>query len=835
MMNLKTVLSSLNGSYNSFTPNRSMSVSGALVENLKFNLRFRFSLLGMITSLTRSSSLYNLAQQRYADQNDKRASQEEVSFKTSVASSVAALGRQVSLLESIAEKNSAMINMIVNDLGYFKGQRKFNFMTSTNLGRNTSFKAPVNSKTVKGQLEIINEQIQELKKKGVGTGKGEDGGIESRLLGDMGKIAIAGGVGAYLAGALVEQLGVDGKGGSAKQIAQTIGGLLGVAATPSTAKVIEFVLSKTLPIVSQVGRIYLGAKYVAPFALDKIGNSIERTKNRLTGTASETELPNPYPPGSIEYLVEEEKRTLKRQALQVFDTLLLPATVLLTAKYGSKAAKFVGGTKIFKTISKKTATAYRARFPTPIQQARISQGSFDERAESTRAFKESKAYTLFDRPIPQRAARAASSATRRANRGIITRGARTVRGGAAYVAGLGVKSKGSERLGKLAEAIKRNETLRKIPIANLGYLIFEVGMMANAQEDYDKNIIDYVEYKDRMTGSLTRLVNVVGVSALGALIGGIIGTAAFPIPFAGTAAGALIGAGASIVASFAFSGINGDSAIAEKLFGIMFENETLEAQVASGVYQSPARETQKFADASAAATAQSGNENAVKSVRNNNPGNLRFANQREAIGKDSSGFAIFPTPEAGLRAMEAQIKLDTQTRGQSLTQFISKYAPSNENDTQQYINFVSKETGIQPYEQVPLSKIPELMSAMIMIEGGPSAVNYYASASRGSIGTMIGGGGTAVASMIPNQTADQAMLKYFISLGAGSTAQMMPSAENKSTSQAAATSTTAESKADAALVAVQGTLQEVTRLAQEIKVLQQKNDLDASFPQVRPA
>jgi len=61
-MSLRSVASKLNSSYNSFTPsNRSMSVTGAMLESLKFNLRFRFSLLGMVASLTKSNSLYNVA------------------------------------------------------------------------------------------------------------------------------------------------------------------------------------------------------------------------------------------------------------------------------------------------------------------------------------------------------------------------------------------------------------------------------------------------------------------------------------------------------------------------------------------------------------------------------------------------------------------------------------------------------------------------------------------------------------------------------------------------------------------------------------------------------
>ena len=83
------------------------------------------------------------------------------------------------------------------------------------------------------------------------------------------------------------------------------------------------------------------------------------------------------------------------------------------------------------------------------------------------------------------------------------------------------------------------------------------------------------------------------------------------------------------------------------------------------------------------------------SQRNNNPGNLRFAGQREAIGMDDNNFARFPDPPAGWRSLHAQIKLD-QGRGLTLEKFIRKYAPSNENDSENYLAFVCGEIRAEP-------------------------------------------------------------------------------------------------------------------------------------------
>ncbi len=76
-----------------------------------------------------------------------------------------------------------------------------------------------------------------------------------------------------------------------------------------------------------------------------------------------------------------------------------------------------------------------------------------------------------------------------------------------------------------------------------------------------------------------------------------------------------------------------------------------------------------------------------RAQKNNNPGNLKYAGQREAMGKDDKGLAIFPDAPSGWRALIAQIRLD-QRRGLTVEEFINKYAPPSENDTQAYGSFI---------------------------------------------------------------------------------------------------------------------------------------------------
>jgi len=106
--------------------------------------------------------------------------------------------------------------------------------------------------------------------------------------------------------------------------------------------------------------------------------------------------------------------------------------------------------------------------------------------------------------------------------------------------------------------------------------------------------------------------------------------------------------------------------------------------------------------------------------RNNNPVNLMYAKQKEASGEDMDGFAVFPTPEAGWRAAHHQIDLD-RSRWLTLKEFIYKFAPPKDNDTDAYLAFVVGELGLD--ENHLLSDISKyaLAGVMACMEG------YYTS------------------------------------------------------------------------------------------------------------
>ena len=91
---------------------------------------------------------------------------------------------------------------------------------------------------------------------------------------------------------------------------------------------------------------------------------------------------------------------------------------------------------------------------------------------------------------------------------------------------------------------------------------------------------------------------------------------------------------------------------------------------------------------------------------NNNPGNLRFAHQAGATS-GVGGFAHFDSPEAGYQALLHQIQLDA-SRGYTLGQYITKYAPPSENDTALYIEQACQSLGIDantPLANVDFSRL----------------------------------------------------------------------------------------------------------------------------------
>ena len=123
--------------------------------------------------------------------------------------------------------------------------------------------------------------------------------------------------------------------------------------------------------------------------------------------------------------------------------------------------------------------------------------------------------------------------------------------------------------------------------------------------------------------------------------------------------------------------------------------------------------------------------NTPRGVRNNNPGNIDF-NPRNAwegqlgleIGVAKPRFARFDEPENGIRALG---KLLINYRGKdgmpgvggkgidTVLEAISRWAPSNENDTKAYAAAVAKRIGVRPTDPINIKDRATLRGLVVGI------------------------------------------------------------------------------------------------------------------------
>lgn len=112
-------------------------------------------------------------------------------------------------------------------------------------------------------------------------------------------------------------------------------------------------------------------------------------------------------------------------------------------------------------------------------------------------------------------------------------------------------------------------------------------------------------------------------------------------------------------------------------------------------------------------------------TRLNNPLNLRATSDVwEGSTGEESGFVSFESPEHGYRAADRVLQTYGTGGVNTISDTISRFAPKTENDTDNYISFVSQKTGVSPSAEIDLGD-PQmrrlLLSAMGEMETGTSA------------------------------------------------------------------------------------------------------------------
>lgn len=112
--------------------------------------------------------------------------------------------------------------------------------------------------------------------------------------------------------------------------------------------------------------------------------------------------------------------------------------------------------------------------------------------------------------------------------------------------------------------------------------------------------------------------------------------------------------------------------------------------------------------------------------RFNNPANLRYAAGYETANTRSGKFAVFPSLDEGVLAAAKQLQIYGTKGINNIHDIISKWAPSNENNTKAYIGHVVNATGRSEFEKLNLNDtrtLAKLIIAMSVKEGAGSRLS----------------------------------------------------------------------------------------------------------------
>ena len=157
----------------------------------------------------------------------------------------------------------------------------------------------------------------------------------------------------------------------------------------------------------------------------------------------------------------------------------------------------------------------------------------------------------------------------------------------------------------------------------------------------------------------------------------------------------------------------------------------------------------------------------ARNERNNNPGNMKYgpnAIKWGATGKDSGGFAIFPSMAVGFQAMQNLLGQYGSQGTDTVSGIVSRWAPAKDhNNPVAYANFVAKQMGVTTSQRLNMSDAStreRMASAMSRYEGMNS--------------TRLGGGARSV---VVNQTNNTSI--KVVGNGAESTGKAVVAAQSR--------------------------------------------------------
>jgi len=115
-----------------------------------------------------------------------------------------------------------------------------------------------------------------------------------------------------------------------------------------------------------------------------------------------------------------------------------------------------------------------------------------------------------------------------------------------------------------------------------------------------------------------------------------------------------------------------------------------------------------------------------RGIRNNNPLNIEENGTAwEGKAGDDGRFVVFSSPLYGIRAA-ARILRTYASKYQlnTIAGIVARWAPENENDTDNYIDFVSKKTGVDVNAPLNDETYPAVLAAMVYMENGNNPYSF---------------------------------------------------------------------------------------------------------------
>lgn len=215
--------------------------------------------------------------------------------------------------------------------------------------------------------------------------------------------------------------------------------------------------------------------------------------------------------------------------------------------------------------------------------------------------------------------------------------------------------------------------------------------LANTSVPVLREIFDWIDKIDKITEKWTRgidnLLPKFSNPTLQKLFGGYGGTAAKLNPLTNMVGG--VAAGSQKLTEF----VNSDAVSKEDRSTIKGWSEKL-----LGIFGlKPKNGTAPVSPSSGTGT--------TRAERNNNPGNLNYAGQTGAVLEDGSNarFAKFGSTAEGVSALAKQLQRYGDRGLDTISKIINKYAPSSENNTQAYIDALSKRLGVSGDQKLDLN------------------------------------------------------------------------------------------------------------------------------------